>query len=117
MREGAPPKSLDSDKNYNPYHTLFYHNLRTFWKTLGKISAFLRSNTVFIWQEIAYSSELNLQICNYAQNRRICRKISKYTPDEHFDAHFCPHRKATNFCHPGLEEGCVSNIWDELKVM
>ena len=94
MREGAPPKSLDSDKNYNPYHTLFYHDLRTFWKTLGKISAFLGSNTVFIWQEIAYSSELNLQICNYAQKRLFCRAWRNSC------GLFGARQKADNFRHP-----------------
>ena len=31
---------------------------------------------------IAYCSELNLQVCNYAQKRRICRENSEYAPDE-----------------------------------
>ena len=43
---------------------------------------------------------INLQICNYAQKRRICRKNSKYAPDENYCGHFCPRRKAANFCHP-----------------
>ena len=47
---------------------------------------------------IAYYTELNLQICNYAQRRRICRENSKYEPD--FCGHFYPYRKATNFCRP-----------------
>ena len=33
---------------------------------------------------ITYYTELNLQIRNYAQKRRICRENSKYTPDEFF---------------------------------
>ena len=53
---------------------------------------------------IAYYTELNLQICNYAQKRRICREISKYAPDENFCGHFCPRRKTANFCHPRMLE-------------
>ena len=54
-------------------------DLRTFWKTLGKKVLF-GSKTVFLWQEvhyymvcIAYFTELNMQICDYAQKRRTCR--------------------------------------------
>ena len=37
---------------------------------------------------IAYCTELNVQICNYAQKRRICRENSKYTPDKKIVAIF-----------------------------
>ena len=37
---------------------------------------------------IAYYIDLSLQICNYAQKRRICRKNSKYALDEIFTAIF-----------------------------
>ena len=50
---------------------------------------------------IAYSTELNLQICDCAQKRRICRENCKYALDENFHGHFCPPRKAAKFCHPG----------------
>jgi len=40
---------------------------------------------------------LNLQICNSAQKRRICRKNSKYASHENFCGLLC--RKAANFCH------------------
>ena len=40
-----PPKSLDSDKNFKPEHTLFCRNLRTFWRSLGIKSAFLGQNS------------------------------------------------------------------------
>ena len=50
---------------------------------------------------ITYYTELDLQICNYMQKRRICRKNSKYALDENFYDHFCPRRKAANFCHLG----------------
>ena len=42
-----PPKSLDSDENFKPEHTLFCReikicrDLRTLWKSSGKKSAFL----------------------------------------------------------------------------
>ena len=49
---------------------------------------------------IAYFTALNLQICDYAQKRRICRKNCKYVLDENFHGHFCPRRKAAKFWHP-----------------
>ena len=56
-------------------------DLPTFWKSLGNKVPF-GSKTVFLRQEvkyymvyIAYYTELNLQICNYAKKQRICRKI------------------------------------------
>ena len=55
------------------------------------------SKTVFLGQEvhycmvyIAYCTELNLQICDYAQKRRVCRKHCKYALDENFHSHFPP---------------------------
>ena len=52
---------------------------------------------------IAYFTELNLQICNYAQKQRICRENCKYALDESFLGHICPRRKAAKFCHPAVE--------------
>ena len=49
---------------------------------------------------IAYFTQLNLQICDYAQKRRICRENCKYVLDENFHCHFCSRRKAAKFCHP-----------------
>ena len=53
------------------------------------------SKTVFLGQEvyyfmvhIAFFTELNLQICNYVQKRRICRKNSKYALNENLYGHF-----------------------------
>ena len=58
-----------------------------FLEDFGQKMVFV-SNTVFTRQEvhyymaqIAYYTELNLQICNYAQKQCICRKKSKYAPD------------------------------------
>ena len=58
---------------------------------------FFGSKTVFFGQEvhyymvyIAYFTELNLQICDYAQERRICRENCKYALDGNFHGHFCP---------------------------
>ena len=39
---------------------------------------------------IAYFTELDLQICDYAQKRGICCKNCKYALDENFHDHFCP---------------------------
>ena len=55
---------------------------------------------------IAYFTELILQICDYAQKRRICRKICKYAPDENFHGHFCPRRKAAKFCYSAWGSCC-----------
>ena len=52
---------------------------------------------------IAYFTGLILQICDYAQKRRIWRKNCKYALDENFHCHFCSRRKAAKFCHPGSE--------------
>ena len=49
---------------------------------------------------IAYFTELSLQICYYAQKRRICRENSKYAPDGNIYGRFRPRRQAANFCHP-----------------
>ena len=56
---------------------------------------------IFAQTYLAYFTELNLQICDYAQKRRICRKNGKYAFDEHFHGYFCPWRNAAKFCHPG----------------
>ena len=89
-----------------------YRNLRTLWRSLGKKSAFLGVKTVFLGQEvhyymvcIAYFTELELQICNYTQKRRICRKNCKYVLNKKIHGHFCSRRKAAKFCHPGMAIG------------
>ena len=74
-----PPKSLDSDENFKPEHTLFCRLLRfvTIYALFGRLWAkevlFFGSKTAFLGQEvhfytvyIAYYTELNLQIQNYA---------------------------------------------------
>ena len=53
-----------------------------------------------IYVYIAYFTELILQICDYAQKRRIWRKNCKYALDKNFHFHFCSRRKAAKFCHP-----------------
>ena len=45
-------------------------------------------------RRVWYFTELNLQICKYAQKRQICRNNSKHELD------FCSHQQAANFCHP-----------------
>ena len=62
---------------------------------------------------IAYFTELNLQICDYAQKRCICCKNCKYALDENFHGHFCPPRKAAKFCHPGVVRPNYARIFDK----
>ena len=57
---------------------------------------------------IAYYTEIDWQICKFAQKRRICRENSKYALDEYLYTLFCPRRKAANFCHPVL---LLSLLW------
>ena len=45
---------------------------------------------------IAYFTELNLQICDYAQKRRFCRKNCKYGLDENFHGHFAPDERLSS---------------------
>ena len=57
------------------------------------------------WQKlhgstVAYFTELILQICDYAQKRRIWRENCKYALDEDFHFRFCSRWKAAKFCHP-----------------
>ena len=102
------PKSLDSDENFKPEHTLFCREIRfvaiyalykasllnpntRYFVTMLRFVAIYAlfgdlwakkclfgSKTVFLGQEvhyymvyIAYFTELILQICDYAQKRRI----------------------------------------------
>ena len=58
---------------------------------------------------IAYFTELILQICDYAQKRRICRENCKYALDERFHGHFCPRRKPAKSCHPAPRQEPVSD--------
>ena len=106
------PKNLDSDENFKPSHTLFCRKLRfvAIYALFGDLWAkkcLFGSKTVFLGQEvhyymvyIAYFTELILQICDYAQKRRIWRENCKYALDENFHCHFCSRRKAAKFCHP-----------------
>ena len=76
---GPPPKSLDSDENFKSEHTLFCRELRLarfthFFEIFGQKKRLFGSKTVFLGQKvryymlyIAYYTELNLQICIYAQ--------------------------------------------------
>ena len=49
---------------------------------------------------IAYFTELFLQICDYAQKRRIWCENCKYAFVANFHCHFCSRRKAAKFFHP-----------------
>ena len=97
-----PPKSLDSDGNFKPEHMLFCHELIfvAIYALFGDLWAkkcLFGSKTVFLGQEvhyymvyIAYFTELILQICDYAQKRRICCENCKYVLDVNFHGHFFP---------------------------
>ena len=57
---------------------MIFRDLGTFWKTLDKKKVFLGSKIALLVQELhysivylAYCTELNLQICNYAEKWRI----------------------------------------------
>ena len=106
-------KSLDSDENFKHEHTLFcelrFVAIYALFGDLWPKKCLFGSKTVFLGQEvhyhmvcIAYFTELILQICDYAQKRRIWRQNCKYALDENFHCHFCSRRKAAKFCHPGL---------------
>ena len=109
---GARPKSLVSDGNFKPEHTLFCRELRfvAIYALFGDLWAkkcLFGSKTVFLGQEvhyymvyIAYFTELNLQICDYAQKRRICRENCNYALDENFHGHFCPPTKGCQVLPP-----------------
>ena len=60
---------------------------------------------------VAYFTESNLQICNFAQKRRICCENCKNALDENFHGHFCPRRKAAKFCHPGPPTADFGSNW------
>ena len=51
---------------------------------MGQKQCFLGKNSTITW----YLLHLNLQICNYAQKRRICRENSKYALGYNFHGHF-----------------------------
>ena len=81
-----------------------------FLEIFGQKKGLFGSKTVFLGQEvhyymvyIAYFTELILQICDYAQKRRIWRENCKYALHKNFHCHFCSRRKAAKFCHPGLQ--------------
>ena len=51
---------------------------------------FLGQEVHYYMVYIAYFTKLNLQICDYAQKRRICHENCKYALDEIFMAIFAP---------------------------
>ena len=56
----------------------------------GSKTVFFRQEVHYYMVYIAYFTALNLQICDFAQKRRICRENCKYVLDENFHGHFCP---------------------------
>ena len=92
--EGPSQKSLISDENFKPQHTHFVPISR--FVAIYALFGNLWTKKVFLWVKksvswarsallhglSSYYTELNFQICNYAQKRRICRENSKYVLDE-----------------------------------
>ena len=76
---------------------------------------FLGKKCTFTWY-IANFTESNLQICGYAQKRRICRENCKYALDENFHGLFCPRRKAAKFCHPVSQDLLYGKTLEEVQV-
>ena len=77
---GPPPKSLDLDENFKPEfcRELRFVTINALFGDLWPKKVPFESKTVFLGQEvhyymvyIAYFTELILQICDYAQKRRI----------------------------------------------
>ena len=95
-----------------------------FLEIFGQKKCLFGSKTVFLGQEvhyymvyIAYFTELILQICDYAQKRRIWRENCKYALDENLHCHFCSRRMAAKFCHPAVPSSFreVKSPWTELS--
>ena len=59
---------------------------------------------------ITYYTDLNLQVCNYAQKQRNFGENRRYALDENLYGHFCSRRKAANFGHPVAIQICYSII-------
>ena len=69
--------------------TLFLNQKGTFFALRSSKSVF-RQELHYYMVYIAYFTELNLQICDYVQKRRICRENCKYALDKNFHGPFCP---------------------------
>ena len=100
---------LDSDITYailSRYQDLsqFTHFLGFSWQKIvffGQKHCFLSKKCTITWYILHIILGWSCNFCNDAQKGRICRKNSKYALDENFYGHFCPRRKAANFCHLG----------------
>ena len=71
---------------------------------------FLGQEVHYYMVYIAYFTELILQICDYAQKRRILRENCKYAFDEKFHGHFCSRRKPAKFCHPDTDRATPQTL-------
>ena len=97
---GPPPKSLDSDENFKPEHTLFFRKLR--FVAIYSLFGNLWTKKVFFGggQKQCFLVYIAF-IMSYTQNDAFVPKMIKYALDEKFYDHFCLRQKAVNFCHPG----------------
>ena len=82
-------------------------DLRTFGRIWAKKCSFGSKKTLFLGQNVPYymvhiAYLYWIEFTNLQSNakQRICRKNSKYAPDENFCGYFCPRWKAVKFCHP-----------------
>ena len=109
LRRNVRTRTKMLDPNICYFVTILRSRFTHFLKSFGQKKMLFRSKTVSLGQEvhyymvyITYYTEVNLQICNYPQKRRICRENSKYAFGGNSYGHFCPRRKAANVCYPAL---------------
>ena len=111
----APAERFGLGRKFKPKHTLFCCELR-FVAIYALFGDLFESKTVFLGQEvhyymvyIAYYTELNWQICNHAQKRRIFRENSKYAPGKNYLAIFASRESLTNSATlPSVQDRALS---------
>ena len=120
--KGLRRKVWTGTKNWSPKLRYFVTIIwlvtnHALFGNLWRKKCFLGSNTVFFGQEvhyymvyIAYFTELNSKIWDYAQKQHICRENCKYALDERFHGHFCPRRKPAKSCHPDLHWNVLISV-------
>ena len=64
---------------------------------------------------IAYYTEFNVQICNYAQKQCICHGNIEHATDENLFGNYCCRWTAANFCHP--VQRCRQQIGGESDIL
>ena len=81
----------------------------------GQKMCLFGSKTVFLGQEghyyMVYITELSLQICDYAQKRRICRENFKHALDKKFSWPFLPPTKGCQVLPPCTQVTFSAKFW------